>query len=426
MPKAAIKKPIVKTPKSRSNNPILTTLESLKGYPPSLKIYKIPASHCYWVRYYDGIRITRSTKTTNKTEAIKFSKEFFNQLLYNKINGINHIKAKKLTTFMQCVEGVIKEDELAARRDELSESYAKTQKQVLRKYIADFFKDYAIEDIDYPALNSFKSYLYDKDLKTATIKVQFAGLNKLFKYSEIHKFIKTRPHFPKIKQEDDARPPFNEREYILLRKTARSLVDKTFELRAESGKKLRNVGITEEISWLIGFMAYAFIRPTDIKTIQHKHLEIRQKQYSYLWMPIPETKRHGKAIVSMPKAVYFYNKIIELRQKQGIAIKPDDYLFQPQHLNRVTAYRNLARQFDMILEAADLKIGDKGINRSIYSMRHTSLLFAAKRNTSISRDALASNARTSTLMLEKHYLSTLENEDLANALHARDSHKKVK
>jgi hypothetical protein len=426
MPKAAIKKPIVKTPKSRSNNPILATLESLKGYPPSLKIYKIPASHFYWVRYYDGIRITRSTKTTNKTEAIKFSKEFFNQLLYNKINGINHIKAKKLTTFMQCVEGVIKEDELAARRDEFSESYAKTQKQVLRKYIADFFKDYAIEDIDYPALNSFKSYLYDKDLKTATIKVQFAGLNKIFKYAEIHKFIKTRPHFPKIKQEDDARPPFNEREYILLRKTARSLVDKTFELRAESGKKLRNVGITEEISWLIGFMAYAFIRPTDIKTIQHKHLEIRQKQYSYLWMPIPETKRHGKAIVSMPKAVYFYNKIIELRQKQGIAIKPDDYLFQPQHLNRVTAYRNLARQFDIILEAANLKIGDKGINRSIYSMRHTSLLFAAKRNTSISRDALASNARTSTLMLEKHYLSTLENEDLANALHARDSHKKVK
>ena len=104
-------------------------------------------------------------------------------------------------------------------------------------------------------------------------------------------------------------------------------------------------------------------------------------------------------------------------------IKPDDFLFQPQHLNRVTAYRNLARQFDMILEAADLKIGDKGINRSIYSMRHTSLLFAAKRNTSISRDALASNARTSTLMLEKHYLSTLENEDLANALHARHKRK---
>ena len=56
-------------------------------------------------------------------------------------------------------------------------------------------------------------------------------------------------------------------------------------------------------------------------------------------------------------------------------------------------------------------------------MRHTSLLFAAKRNTKLSRDVLASNARTSTLMLDRHYLSTLENEDLADALHARDKRK---
>ena len=42
----------------------------------------------------------------------------------------------------------------------------------------------------------------------------------------------------------------------------------------------------------------------------------------------------------------------------------------------------------MILEVVDLKIGDKGIN----SMRHTSLLFGAKRNILLSRDALASNA----------------------------------
>ena len=56
-------------------------------------------------------------------------------------------------------------------------------------------------------------------------------------------------------------------------------------------------------------------------------------------------------------------------------------------------------------------------------MRHTSLLFAAKRNTKLSRDKLASNARNSSLMLDRHYLSTLENEDLADALHARDKRK---
>lgn len=413
------------TKSHRSNNPIPTTLESLSGFPPALKIYKIPASHFYWVRYWDGVRITRSTKTRNKKEAISFAKSFFNQLLYNKLNGISHAKAKKLSTFMQCVEGVIQEDQVAAKCNELSDTYARSQKQVLRKYIAEFFKDFAIEDVDYAALNAFKAFLYDKDLKTATIKVQFAGLKKIFRYAEIHKFIKTRPHFPKIQQDENARPPFNEQEYIQLRKTARSLLNQTFALRAEdgAGKKLRNVAITEELGCLIGFMAYTFIRPSDIKTIQHKHLEIRQKNFRYLWMPIPETKRHGKAIVSMPKAVYFYKRIVELRHKQGMGVKPDDYLFQPQHLNRDTAYRHLARQFDVILEAADLKMGERGINRSLYSLRHTSLLFAAKRNTKLSRDVLASNARTSTLMLDRHYLSTLENEDLADALHARDKRK---
>jgi hypothetical protein len=158
-------------------------LESLSGYPPALKIYKIPASNFYWVRYWDGVRITRSTKTSNKREAISFAKSFFNQLLYNKLNGISNAKAKKLSTFMQCLEGVIREDEVAAKCNELSDTYARSQKQVLRKYIAEFFKDFAIEDVDYAALNSFKAFLYDKDLKTATIRVQFAGLKKIFRVS---------------------------------------------------------------------------------------------------------------------------------------------------------------------------------------------------------------------------------------------------
>jgi hypothetical protein len=39
-------------------------------------------------------------------------------------------------------------------------------------------------------------------------------------------------------------------------------------------------------------------------------------------------------------------------------------------------------------------------------------------------DVLAKNARTSTNMLDAHYLSTLENNDLADALHQKDSHTK--
>ena len=76
------------------------------------------------------------------------------------------------------------------------------------------------------------------------------------------------------------------------------------------------------------------------------------------------------------------------------------------------------------MEVADLKHTDTEINRSLYSLRHTAIMFLARKNTSIGHDVLAKNARTSTNMLDSHYLSTLENNDLADALHKKDSHTK--
>ncbi len=415
--------------KSRSNTPIPNTLQTIRGLPDSVKIYKVPASDNYWVRIYDGNWIKRSTRTTNKVEANAFAKMFYAEWYSNKVNGISTKKnAKQVTTFIKCAEAVIEQNRQEGLREDLSQSYVRSQQQVIRNYISQFFKDYDIKDVDYAALNTFKTFLHDKEIKTATIKLQFAALKKIISYAEMHKFISIRPLFPKIKNDVDARPPFSEKQYIHLRRTARSLVNKNFEVRKNlddgNTKKLRNLVISEEMCWLIGFMVYTFIRPTDIKTIQIKHLEIRQKKFTYLFMPIPETKKHGKAIVSMPKAVYFYKRLLAYREKQGMVVSEDDYLFMPQYKNRQTAYDNIARQFNKILDVADLKRTDTDVNRSLYSLRSSSLMFLSKKNTSIRSDVLAKNARTSTNMLDAHYLSTLENDDLADALHKKDNHNK--
>ena len=335
MPKKTPQSLPSKPKKNRSNTPIPSTLQTVRGLPDMVKLYKIPASDNYWVRLYDGNWIKRSTRTTNKVEANAYARNFYAEWYSNKVNGISIVKnTKNVTTFIKCAEAVIEENKQQALRKELSPSYVATQQQIIRNYITAFFKDYDIKEVDYAALNSFKTFLYDKEIKPATINLQFAALKKIINYAEMHKFIASRPIFPKIKKEVEARLPFTEKEYIQLRRTARSLVNKTFEIRKNLAegktKKLRNVEITEEMDWLIGFMVYTFIRPTDLKTIQLKHLEVREKKYRYLWMPIPETKKHGRAIVSMPKAVYFYNRILAFRKKQGIAVSGDDYLFMPQ------------------------------------------------------------------------------------------------
>ncbi len=209
---------------------------------------------------------------------------------------------------------------------------------------------------------------------------------------------------------------------------------KSFELRQiiaagngdteQSTKKLRNVAVTEEIALLIPFMIYTFIRPTDVKNIQHRHIQIKQGAdgKDYLWMPIPSSKRHNKPITSMPRAATFYKRLRANRLAQlndPDANIDDEYVFAPQHLDRTYAYRTLARQFDVLLEATGLRQNADGELRSMYSLRHTSIMYRLQYGGTIDALLLANNARTSVDMLERFYASHLESSHVTGQLHAK-------
>ena len=97
--------PELKPKKSRSNTPIPSTLQTVKGLPDTVKLYKVPASEFYWVRLYDANWIKRSTRTTNKNDAIAFAKNFYAEWYSNKVNGVSIVKSNKsVTTFIKCAE----------------------------------------------------------------------------------------------------------------------------------------------------------------------------------------------------------------------------------------------------------------------------------------------------------------------------------
>ena len=58
----------------------------------------------------------------------------------------------------------------------------------------------------------------------------------------------------------------------------------------------------EELPWLIRGMVNTFVRPSDIKLMKHKHIEIVRGKHVYLRMNLPETKRHSRAGRAKPKA----------------------------------------------------------------------------------------------------------------------------
>jgi site-specific recombinase XerD len=411
--------------KNRSVVPIKSTIEAIKGFPSKLVIFKIPASQFYWVRYYDGKPLKRSTKTESKAEAIRFAKAFYEELVVNKKLGISNTKHQ--TSFVLCANAVIKDDEFRAGRKELSESYVQSQKNIISKHTMAFFKQYEISEIEYAHLDKFKTYLVEKGLKNGSIKVHFSALSKIFQYAQRNNIIKSSPLMPKVKNEDNARGYFNLDEYKLLTRAVRKLVGSVSEIRQkvddEKSIKLRNVLMTEEMKHLIPFMLYTFIRPTDLKNIQHRHIEVKEgEEGEYLFLSLPTSKRHNKPITSMPRASIAYKKLRNLEiaqledEKQSIANR---YVFMSQHANRDYAYRQIARQFDVLMSVTGLKESVDGETRTLYSMRHTSLMYRLLYGGEINTTKLANNARTSTEMLERFYVPQLESSQFTKDLHAK-------
>ena len=420
------------TAKNRSVVPIKSTIEAIKGYPSKLVIFKIPASPFYWVRYYDGKPIKRSTGTESKAEAISFAKVFFDELVVNKKLGISNTKHQ--TSFVLCANAVMKEDEVRAKRKELSETYVRSQKNIISKHTIAFFKNYEISGIEYSHLDKFKTYLVDKELKNGSIKVHFSALSKIFKYAQRNNYIKASPLLPDVKNEDNPRGYFNVKEYRLLIQTVRKLVGTVSEIRQkidiEKSRKLRNVVMTEEMKYLIPFWIYTFIRSADLKNLQHRHIEVKSgEKGEYLFLTLPTSKRHSKPITSMPRATAPYKKLRDLQirlledGKKSIA---NDYVFMPQHSNRDYAYRQIGRQFDVLMSVSGLKESADGDIRTLYSLRHTSLMYRMLYGEELNTTKLANNARTSTEMLERFYVAKLESSQFTKDLHAKKMVRKKK
>lgn len=169
---------------------------------------------------------------------------------------------------------------------------------------------------------------------------------------------------------------------------------------------------------LIRFMVYTFLRPGDIRQLKNKHVEVVRGSFNYLRLTLPEVKRHKAPVVSLPAAVGIYERLLQRQLSSGYG-HPEDYVFFPEEKNRRLILDVIGWQFNWILKELDLKQGPHGVNRSLYSLRHTSITFRLIYGGNIDLLTLARNARTSVEMIEKFYASTLSAEMNIALLHGK-------
>lgn len=345
------------------------------------------------------------------------------ELLSEQIQPV-YRQPKKPTRYAALARLMLKDEALRAEHGEVSKRYYDCLSQRIGQQLG-MLGDLDVRDMGYEQLEQYKAELFKRGLSNSTVRLHFATINKVLIHAQRLNVIQQQPIKPKVKQIDNARGYFELSEYKTLRKTSRRLLGQSFTITQQqdgvkrAGQALKRVEMTVEFLCLLPFMLYTFIRPTDLKTLKHGHVNVRTGlNGDYLFMRAPETKKHNRPITSMPKAAYYYQKLRTEQQRQGYG-RDSDYLFQPELQNRDSAYRKIANQFAVLLEQTGLKTSMDGEVRTLYSMRHTSIMYRLMYGGEISLLTLARNARTSVAMIERFYAAQLDSSKVTTEIHAK-------
>jgi hypothetical protein len=404
--------------------PIISTITNVPSYPNKLTIFLTNASRYWQVRcYFDGKTVIRSLRTSSKRDALRYAKDFYNtniciaptqeQIQFSRKHSIEFV-AKLM---LQAEQGRVDRGEVA--KHSLTMLLSR-----LRKHVIPFFEHIAVEDIGYGQIERFFNHLCTLSYKPMTLSQYLTALRKVLNTAQANKWIEQVPQFPKLRITSTARGNFSASEYLQLLRCAKRMRNakqakrKVTHRNTQGGVFAHYANITYEMAWLIGFMVNSFVRPVDIKLIQHKHVEVVRGEYCYLRLSLPETKLHKSQIITLPAAVHIYERLKQYFDKQGLA-KENDYLFLPKLQDRQSAIFLLEKMFKRVLEETGLRFGTQGQKRTLYSLRHSAITFRLLYGQGIDLLTLARNARTSLEMVDKFYASELTPEMNVGMLHSR-------
>ena len=418
--------------------PLQDTITRIPGYPRKLVIFKIPASSYWWVRYYADSHIyKRTTKTESKRDALEAAKRFYDDINL-RMHGVTVFEGLPIDTnaaevipFRKVTHLLMEFEKSKVERKQLAKLTYQNIELRMDKHILPFFGHMDILSINYKTLDEFLQMLskLEPKLSISTISNYMGLVRKVLQHAARYSYVKHIPEFPKVGVEDRPRGWFNVGEYKQITKISKKFAGKRIEWRfhgekeeesyfCEVGGKLgpndrliKRYQMTKDLSDLIVFMVNSYIRPTDIRNMQHKHVEVIKREWTYLRLTLPPSKGHSFPITTMPWAVKVYERICRRQEVElGRPVEPTDYVFMTQAKSRDNAIKSLAKQFDIVLDATGLKVSNVGEPRSLYSLRHSSIMFRLMFGRTVDTLTLARNARTSPEMIDRFYAAPLQGE----------------
>ena len=382
-------------------------MQTVRGYPTTLVIYKISASRFFWVRcYFNGKYKIKSTKSENAKSAKEFAAKFYKDTLLSSITTKSSNRNKQFAVvgnlFFQSTE-----------KNSTTSTY-KADHNRYTQHILHEFNQQEVDTITNAQISQFVEKLLATGIKPATIKHHIIVLRKILKFAIANDLMTNLPVFPRITgklQTSLKRDYLTVPEYDQVCKSAETL--------AKKKTLVQGIAITDEMKFLIQFMVNSFIRPSDLRVLKHKHV-VHKKDGKIEWLELnhPATKTTATAVQAMPVSVHIYRNLMEYRKKVNRKVTLDDYVFFPEYgeKQRDKVMQIVAKLFKRIVAETGIEIKtDKKL--TLYSLRHTAIMFRLTIG-QVDTLSLARNARTSQAMIDKFYAAHLTTNQVRKQLHA--------
>jgi site-specific recombinase XerD len=382
-------------------------MQTVRGYPSSLVIYKTAASRFYWVRcYFNGKYKVKTTKSESVKSAKEFAVQFYKDTLLSSVTAKTSDRYKQFAVvgnlFFQSTQ---------------KNSTASTYKADYNRYAQHILKEFNQQEVDTitnAQISQFVEKLLATGIKPATIKHHIIVLRKILKFAIANDLMTNLPVFPRITgklQTSLKRDYLTVPEYDLVCKCADEL--------AQEKTTVQGVPITDEMKFLIQFMVNSFIRPSDLRVLKHKHINhMKDGKDEWLELTHPATKTNANAVQAMPVSIHIYRNLMDFRKKAKLKTSLDDYVFFPEfrEKQRDKAMQVVAKLFKRIVEETCIEEKtDKKL--TLYSLRHTAIMMRLTIG-KVDTLSLARNARTSQAMIDKFYAAHLTTNQVRKQLHA--------
>jgi integrase len=341
--------------------------------------------------------------------------------------------AMRFNRFDALADQLMAQETQRVQRGELSAASVGIMKNRLDAHVLPFFKYIPPSQVTPMMMDAFVKRLTDSRLSSTTVSQYMVVVRKLLKLAIRHGFLREVPELPTIKVASKPRSSLSLKEYAAVVRAAHRLStrgDKAPEIKESTSHRERfwvqprHLKLPPDMAWAIRFMVNSFVRPGDLRQLKHKHVQIVRGASVYLRMTLPETKKHDAPMVTLTPAVQVYQSALAQAKLDGFG-RPDDYVFLPAENDRNYALAVMGFWFKWVMREAGVASEDAmGRLRTLYCLRHTSIMFRLLYGQGIDMLTLARNARTSVQMIERFYASALDGEMNVAMLQSRRSQKK--